>query len=153
MEERFKEIAQAQREAHMKSSSRRAKANQRQGSSFENTIRNAFRLAGFPCEKVDESDGFNRGWDLCLKEFPQLVIQIKATQSKASLMVGLNEAREHNPRALLFVCIHSFRQKHKRPVIRVAYSSRRSGPASITDVACFMEILRRAGAAGEYLQG
>jgi hypothetical protein len=147
------EKARAQREAHMKDPSRLAKANQKQGAGFEQVMINTFALKGFSARKVDESDGFARGWDIKLKDFPLLVIQCKATKSKASLMKGLNEARSHNPSALGWVCIHSLRKEGKRSGIRVAYSSRHKGPASITDLGGFMELLIRAQLKGWYPNG
>jgi hypothetical protein len=123
---------------------RLAKANKASGSRFERAVVLAFRARGLTAERVDESNGFVRGWDIQVDKFPDMVVQCKATQTKAALLNGINEARKHNPGAQFWVCFHSFRPSGKKVQIRVAYSSRPEGPPSITDPDGFFHVLLRS---------
>jgi hypothetical protein len=125
------------------------KANQAQGKRFEAAVRLMFKAFGYTVERVNEIHGYTKGWDLHIKELPKMVVQVKATKTNSDLMRGLREARKNNPKALAWVCFHSFRRPRKRPEIRVAYTNRREGPPSITDVPGFFHVLE----SGEYPSG
>lgn len=126
-----------------------AHANKAAGSRFERAVVAAFRMRGLHAARVDESSGHIRGWDIFVEQFPDMVVQCKATSTKAALLNGLEEARKLNPNRLFWVCFHSYRQKGKRAEIRVAYSSRVEGPPSITDSDGFFHVLMKALAEGE----
>lgn len=125
-----------------------AKVNKAAGSRFERAVVLAFQARGLDAERVDETHGFSRGWDIFVKSLPKMVVQCKATSTAAALLNGLAEAREHNPNELFWVCFHSYRPKGKPIEIRVAFSSRPSGPASIADADGFFHVLMLAHLSG-----
>jgi hypothetical protein len=124
---------------------KQAHANKTAGSRFERAVKLAFELRGFKAERIDESHGFtNGGWDIYVRQLPNMVVQCKATKTKAALLSGLEEARTKNPHQMFWVCFHSYREPEKKAKIMVAYSSRQSGPPSITNPDGFFHVLMRS---------
>lgn len=132
----------------------RGKANKAQGSRWEGAVAQLFRTLGLEVERTDERDGYTKGWDLVVTSLPHMVIQCKATKTKAPLLTGLAEAREHNPGQLLWVCFHQHRVLKKGSyTYRVAFSSSMTDPPSITDMRGFFHVLQGALTRGEYPTG